>query len=323
MKKLLVTVAGAVMAASAWASFSYQGALKLADGSAVTETTKTITFRLYTSPTDDSVVWTGQSAVQLAADTGLFNVELGLSNDSPAVNIDDVIAAHANDTLYLGLTVSGSNGEIRPRQKLLAVPTAILAQNVKKAAADFTVEGATICKGALAAQGSVTVQGKVAAQGDLDVSGRLTCNNTEVRPVPVGGIIMWAKASAPDGEAWATDDNDGHWAVCGGAMVAGVQTPDLRNRFIVGAGGNYGIGSTGGEDMVTLNASQIPPHQHQISLARTDYDSSFNSHANVYTSRTDKNYGDGTFSTKADGGSGQAHENRPPYYALYYIMRVR
>ncbi|MBD2060524.1 tail fiber protein [Oculatella sp. FACHB-28] len=46
--------------------------------------------------------------------------------------------------------------------------------------------------------------------------------------------------------------------------------PDLRARTVIGAGqapgviNNYPLGATGGEDVVTLNLSQIPSHSHGI-----------------------------------------------------------
>ncbi|MBI4325506.1 MAG: tail fiber protein [Chloroflexi bacterium] len=47
--------------------------------------------------------------------------------------------------------------------------------------------------------------------------------------IPLGGIIMWSGSSVPDG-----------WALCNGQNG----TPDLRNRFIVGSGGEYTTGNT-------------------------------------------------------------------------------
>jgi len=70
--------------------------------------------------------------------------------------------------------------------------------------------------------------------------------------LPVGLITMWSGsiASIPSG-----------WALCNGS--AG--TPDLRDRFIVGAGSAYAVGATGGADTVTLNTTQIPSHTHTSS----------------------------------------------------------
>lgn len=66
---------------------------------------------------------------------------------------------------------------------------------------------------------------------------------------PSGGIIMWSGsiASIPSG-----------WALCDGTEG----TPDLRNRFIVGAGSTYAVNDTGGADSVTLTTAQLPSHTH-------------------------------------------------------------
>lgn len=61
---------------------------------------------------------------------------------------------------------------------------------------------------------------------------------------PVGGIIMWygSVATIP-----------AKWALCNGAIVNGVQTPDLRDRFVLGAGNTYGVNNTGGsKDAVVI-----------------------------------------------------------------------
>jgi microcystin-dependent protein len=71
---------------------------------------------------------------------------------------------------------------------------------------------------------------------------------------PTGGIVMWSGTTLniPSG-----------WALCDGSNG----TPDLRDRFIVGAGRNYNPNATGGADSVSLNESQIPSHSHSMSSA--------------------------------------------------------
>ena len=75
----------------------------------------------------------------------------------------------------------------------------------------------------------------------------LNYGNTSV--VLRGMIIMWAGDvnQIPVG-----------WALCDGQNG----TPDLRDRFIVGAGSNYGVKTTGGQATVTLTEAQMPPHRH-------------------------------------------------------------
>ena len=68
-----------------------------------------------------------------------------------------------------------------------------------------------------------------------------------------GMIMMYTGSTAPSG-----------WAICNGQNG----TPDLRDRFIVGAGSAYSIGNTGGQNSVTLTVNQIPAHTH--TYERTD-----------------------------------------------------
>lgn len=125
--------------------------------------------------------------------------------------------------------------------------------------------------------------------------------------IPTGVIVMWSGAAnaIPSG-----------WALCNGQNG----TPDLRNRFIVGAGSSYGVGATGGADTVTLTKNQMPAHTHRLT---TTYGEKDTSGGTIYP-----------YSTRCQGvgisanneieytGGSQPHENRPPYYALCFIMKT-
>lgn len=154
--------------------------------------------------------------------------------------------------------------------------------------------------------------------------------------VPIGGIIMWSGTTPPAG-----------WALCDGTN----NTPDLRGRFVVGYNsgdadydnpGNYSTGGTTQGDQaglkeVTLNVNQIPAHNHGVNdpghyhnLPQYVY-----YHTQVFDNDDWDDWDDGidndnsfnytntawTGITIQNTGGGQAHENRPPYYALAYIMR--
>ena len=79
-----------------------------------------------------------------------------------------------------------------------------------------------------------------------------TDSSVQTTAVQSGFIIMWYGDinNIPVG-----------WKLCNG--LAG--TPDLRNRFVVGAGAGYGVGATGGLDTVTLTVANLPWHQHPVS----------------------------------------------------------
>jgi microcystin-dependent protein len=133
---------------------------------------------------------------------------------------------------------------------------------------------------------------------------------------PIRGIIMWSGG---------LDQVPSGWALCDGRTVGGITTPDLRGRFIVGAGGtvsnpapagNYDVGATGGTASVTLTTAQMPAHSHTLQ-GYVDYEDSGGANDFPYL----RVQGTSSVSTNSVGDN-QAHENRPPYYALAYIMRV-
>jgi microcystin-dependent protein len=132
--------------------------------------------------------------------------------------------------------------------------------------------------------------------------------------IPIGGIITWSGAvnKIPYG-----------WALCDGKVYNARQTPDLRDRFIIGVGGNYSAGDIGGEAQHTLSVSEMPSHSHNASVKTVGYALSYNNTAETLThDGNDRNNGNKTVVAGGTGAS-KAHENRPPYYALCYIMRVR
>lgn len=129
-------------------------------------------------------------------------------------------------------------------------------------------------------------------------------NTAAAKAVPSGVIVMWSGTASniPAG-----------WALCNGSSG----TPDLRGRFVLGGGGTYNPGATGGEETVTLTRSQIPSHTHKLFVTEGEFTGSgmdvlSYGKAGVYTS----NY------TGSNTGGGGAHNNMPPYYALCYIMKL-
>ena len=131
--------------------------------------------------------------------------------------------------------------------------------------------------------------------------------------MPVGMIVMWSGSSVPTG-----------WALCDGTNG----TPDLRDRFIVGSGSGYSIGDKGGASYVTLTTAQMPIHSHRAPVAadRKGYpngsaDTSEGTAANESYWRGNKDVSTSVAYRDTDvTGQGQSHENRPPFYALAFIM---
>lgn len=141
-----------------------------------------------------------------------------------------------------------------------------------------------------------------------------------VNGVPSGGIIMWSGsvASIPSG-----------WYLCDGTNT----TPDLRDRFIVGAGSSYAVAATGGSKDATLvshtHSITDPQHSHPIKsrqmggspVTPATYlmgDNDAGSLANWGAVTDPASTGISINST----GSSATNANLPPYYALAYIMKA-
>ncbi len=135
--------------------------------------------------------------------------------------------------------------------------------------------------------------------------------------IPTGGIFLWSGSigSIPAGYVLCNGNNG---------------TPDLRNRFIVGAGSTYAVDATGGSADSVLpthtHAATVtdPGHSHGISDAAALPSSSsgtfFRALQDDAIQSTIKTTG--ITVSNANAGVSGTNGNLPPYYALCYIMKT-
>ncbi len=177
--------------------------------------------------------------------------------------------------------------------------------------------------------------------------------STDASSVPQGSIIPWYgdKANIPDGFALCDGENG---------------TPDLRDRFLVGAGSTYSLGVKGGEATHKLVGGELPSQSVDFVGWYLDGISYFHLGENKHSTPSFCHAGDrsatyiGKYAGKSSGtqpslktnsafyieerpdassnttvkmffypfssgfklGNDQPHENRPPYYALYYLIKL-
>ena len=207
--------------------------------------------------------------------------------------------------------------------------------------------------------GALTVQGNINATsgGKIQEGGNAL--------IPQGSIILWSGSSSaiPAG-----------WTLCNGVTVSGVTPPDLRDKFVVGAGNSYTVGQTGGSASMSgttnssgshthsgstdaqgshshggssgstvLTVNQIPSHTHTITHGSTSSGGASNvgggsaGSDGAHTTTNSTGGGQGhTHSISADGShshtittdsqGSHSHtfsgDNRSPFYALCYIMKL-
>ena len=158
---------------------------------------------------------------------------------------------------------------------------------------------------------------------------------------PVGAVYISVQSTSP-------------------ASLFGGTWEQLKNRFLLGAGGSYSAGGTGGEATHTLTTSETPAHSHtrgtmditgtfitrwdDVSGGGIIFPSQFVTGAFAAgNSGGERYYREGQYkttkpthndklmfnasrnwtgSTSSVGGNG-AHNNMPPYLAVYMWKRVR
>jgi hypothetical protein len=238
-----------------------------------------------------------------------------------ASQVDNEVALRASS----GLRVAGTRpAAIDSRKQIIITDTTLNSANhalqlgyrfVPGVMAQGTIESVDNGNGSVLALqprgGNVAIGKDTAPVSTLDVNGVVTATRfTGDGTIPIGGIIMWSGtvATIPSG-----------WALCNGANG----TPDLRDRFVLGAGGNYTPGTRGGNENIRLTVGQLPPHSHGYN----DYyfSENFQGGGGWFGSGDSDwdNRPHGTDRTTASTGAGDAIDIRPQYHALAYIMRIR
>lgn len=147
--------------------------------------------------------------------------------------------------------------------------------------------------------------------------------------IPAGLISMWSGSigSIPSG-----------WYLCDGSNG----TPNLTDRFVIGAGLTYAVNGTGGVSTNTLVEANIPAHTHTATSVVTDPSHSHgstigsgfisNGGSEQLAGGNNLNFGrPSTTATASTGitvattnasvGSGSSFTNIPPYYALAFIQK--
>ena len=132
---------------------------------------------------------------------------------------------------------------------------------------------------------------------------------TGIEAFVTGMIILWSGAAdaIPSGFVLCDGNNN---------------TPNLSGRFVVGydaSNGDYDVNDTGGAENVTLSIAQIPNHKHTTSF---DGHKFFPGDGSTSVSYGGAGGYPATVFSMDNTGGGQSHENRPPYYALCYIMKT-
>jgi len=139
--------------------------------------------------------------------------------------------------------------------------------------------------------------------------------------IPAGLISMWSGSigSIPSG-----------WYLCDGSNG----TPNLTDRFVIGAGSTYAVNGTGGASTATLITANLPAHTHTATVTDPGHFHTYSLTVgtsgqggggaiaiNNFTTTATSTATTGISVSNASTGSGTSFSILPPYYALAFIQK--
>ena len=122
--------------------------------------------------------------------------------------------------------------------------------------------------------------------------------------LPAGIILMWPRD---------IEDIPPGWALCDGTNG----TPNLRDKFVVGAGDDYALGETGGQISVDTLHTHGPGDYSALPSPASIYGAEIGVHV---TTRYHE-HAHAITGTSAIAGDPE-QDNLPPYHALIFIIKL-
>lgn len=151
------------------------------------------------------------------------------------------------------------------------------------------------------------------------ISQKLDSSSLLGKTYPVGSLYMSTAATSP-------------------ASLFGGTWERIQDKFLLAAGSSYAVGATGGAASVSLTQEQLPKHTHWMGVYTTTsgsdkipgwtlyvqsrWDTSSNWASTSADEKANCKWGETGLGTTSSTGSGTAHDNMPPYIAVYVWKRT-
>jgi hypothetical protein len=330
---------------------SYQGNLLDANGEPVGRTApvnKTVQFYVYDAEEDGNTIWGEEQTVTV--DNGYFSVILGEGTKLTGDNLfQDMEPGKTDaDARYIGLIVDGV--DITPRLRLLTTPYSQLSQHAVSAKDSGTAKVSAIAQtlanntDARSGYGFVPVGGIIMWGSSTIPGGWAICDGKDT-PDLRGRFVMGVGPTSGkhNSYAWTNNQKLGHkggakWVQLLTRHMAthkhSIHNKDLGNHNHTGNTANSG-NHRHAQGSGSLNPDRYFPYGHIGFEWTRQYEIGNSPEGNEltpWTQTTGNHYH--SFTTSSSGASKHNHgmdnagsagglENRPPYFAMYYIQRMQ
>jgi hypothetical protein len=247
-------------------------------------------------------------------------------------NTDSTYTATVYCSTVIGNTTAAGTGVAIPAGKAVLIRSdgTNVFEQFNHVVGGFSVGGALAVTGASTLTGAATFGSTVTLNANpvlnLQAATKQYVDTAVSNSIPTGGIIMWSGtiATIPSG-----------WALCNGSNG----TPDLRDRFIIGASQDSGgaartnitgsLTQTGGsKDAIVVSHTHTatvtdPGHSHSY-IASVVGTPQTGLTGDLYTApnRTTSTATTGITVSNSTTGSSGTDANLVPYYALAFIMKT-
>lgn len=298
---------------------------------AASKTSSTIQVLAYSPPVISSIAyergvlsggnWTASNdgaQVRLVWTLGLSLTDNGNTADWELVSSGTVVQSGSNaaagtktlyttigtdETVVVTVNVTDKLGKTASRSLTIATVKALVNENFDLMSVAFGKIAEKQKTVEIAADMTLDAQGNAAVGKDLSVGGAFTVGGKSIVDLiyPVGAFYISAVETRPE-------------------VLFGGEWTEITGRFLLARSESIAAGSVGGESEHTLSTDEMPSHGHNLNGSKILLTTNTKAVQETVVASGVQNIAG--FKTATSEGGGKAHNNMPPYLAVYMWQRV-